>query len=187
MSGAILYKSKYGSTFQYAEWLSKELDLPILEISKVSSKAVSQYQYLVIGSPVYIGKLLIASWLSKHERLFQHKKLFLFVVCATCINDAEKLDRFTRENVPASLSGNCTISFMPGRIIRKNLSWRDKTLLKMGASVERDPSVKRKMMEDFDNVNKENLRELVNKVRYFREHPKPAFELLYTLKHSQSS
>jgi menaquinone-dependent protoporphyrinogen IX oxidase len=179
MTGGILYKSKYGSTLQYAEWLSEQLHLPILDIDKVSIESVTLHDFFVIGSPVYIGKLMIAAWLKKHERILQNKKLFLFIVCATPASNTEKLEEISRKNIPASLVANSTVFFLQGRISRENLSWLDRMLLKVGAKAESDPSLKRSMLEDFDHVHIENLDKLINAIHSIEKPVKLRGELLH--------
>jgi menaquinone-dependent protoporphyrinogen IX oxidase len=66
MKGVIIYKSKYGSTRQYARWLSDELKLPARQPHEISSDFFANCDFIIIGSGVYIGKLLIKNWLRKH-------------------------------------------------------------------------------------------------------------------------
>ncbi len=61
--GAIIYRSKYGSTQQYAEWLGDRLNLPVFDPTTITPQQLANYDYLLIGSPIYIGKMLIRKWL----------------------------------------------------------------------------------------------------------------------------
>ena len=58
MKGAIIFKSHYGATRKYAEMLSGEFNIPVIPAAAVNSDIISQYDYLLIGTHVYIGKLL---------------------------------------------------------------------------------------------------------------------------------
>lgn len=49
MSGIILYKSKYGSTKKYAEWLAEETGFAPMDVGNASIEDVSQYDTVLFG------------------------------------------------------------------------------------------------------------------------------------------
>jgi menaquinone-dependent protoporphyrinogen IX oxidase len=165
MKGVIIYKSKYGATRQYAHWLSEELKLPLRQPDEISSTELSNYDFIIIGSAVYIGKLLIAKWLKKQLDILENKKLFLFIVCGTPPDEKEKLNEIVKGNRELSVLRQAKIYFLHGRIDIKGLHWLDRFLLKMGARLEKDPETKKGMVTDFDDVKKENIVKLVNDVK----------------------
>ena len=171
MNGGILFKSKYGSTGQYAQWLSHDLHLPILEIDNVSEESIELHDFFLIGSPVYIGKLSVAKWLKKHEAILKNKKIFLFIVCGTSLKNEEQLNQILHENLTEQMEKSCLVFFLPGRLVKKELSWFDRFLLKVGARFEKDPVVRSHMLTDFDAVDKSNLKEIVESVQHFRSNP----------------
>lgn len=181
MNGGILYKSKYGSTRQYAEWLSQTLHLPILDINKVSEESVTLHDFFIIGSPMYIGKLMAANWLRRHEGILKNKKIFLFIVCGTPVSKERRIAQILGENLPQTLKKNCIVSFLPGRIVKSKLSWIDRLMLKIGSKLEKDPKVRKSMTEDFDLVEQSNLEELIESIRFFQAHPKSHIDSLYTV------
>ncbi len=95
------------------------------------------------------------------------KKLFLFIVCATPPAEKEKLQLIRQDNVPAVIINQCAVYFLHGRLVKKNLSWFDRFVLWMGASLQKDPEAKRNMLEDFDDVRQENLIPLVKDVNHY--------------------
>ena len=66
MKGLVIYKGRYGATKQYATWIAKELGLPAASADRFPVDELSKYDYFVIGSSVYIGKLEIRKWLKKN-------------------------------------------------------------------------------------------------------------------------
>ena len=60
MRGIVVYKGKYGATRQYAEWLGAELELLVQPAEKLTKGKPSLFDYVVIGSSVYFGRLLMA-------------------------------------------------------------------------------------------------------------------------------
>lgn len=83
MKGIIIYKGKYNATRQYAQWLADSLNLPMEIADNIGEEDLWRYDYFVLGSPVYTGKMLIKKWLKTNVRSLQGKKIFLFVVSGT--------------------------------------------------------------------------------------------------------
>ena len=74
MNSLVIYKSKYGATSQYAEWIAADLNLRALESEEVSNVELEDHDTLIIGSSVYIGKLLISKWLKNNLSILMEKK-----------------------------------------------------------------------------------------------------------------
>ena len=157
MKGLIVFKGKYGATAQYANWMGEELNFPVCSADGISNKDLQPYDLVIIGTSVYIGKLQITRWLKDNLAGLKSKKIFLFLVAGTPPDQKEKLEPYIRTGVPAELMANCIIFFLPGRLIIKNLSWKDRFMLKMGARLAKDAAVKKAMLTDYDHVKKENI------------------------------
>ena len=52
---AVVYKSKYGSTKQYAQWIAEALDAPLFEASEVRPRQLMEYDMVVYGGGLYAG------------------------------------------------------------------------------------------------------------------------------------
>lgn len=113
MKGAIIYDSKSGTTEQYAQWLSIPLRMPALESGETDRLQLSKYDTLIIGAPIYNGKLLVQEWLRLHEKCLPGKKLFLFIVSVTPASEAEQRAQLVRDNIPEGLTGE--VYWLPGR------------------------------------------------------------------------
>lgn len=164
-NGLIVYDSKYGATHQYADWLASELKLPLRTPDQVTADQIKNAGFLVIGTPIYIGKFRVQKWLNKNIKNFSNKKLFVFIVNATAPEEQSTRGQFVQNNIPGELKENCRIYFLPGRIIHKKLSFRDKLLLLMRASTIKDPLKRKEMQSDFDNVKKDNLVPVIKAVK----------------------
>ena len=161
MKGVVIYKSRYGATQQYAEWLAKDMGFPLMEVDMVSELVLNEFDFVIMGSSVYIGKLLIKSWLQNHAGILQKKKLILFVVCGTPASDMAKTTAIVAKNLPVALASKCGIFFLKGRLHLKKLSLLDRIALRFGARVEKDPIQKQRMMFGYDEVKRENLEPLL--------------------------
>ena len=51
----VVYKSKYGHTEAYAQWIADELNAPIFEASQIKPVKLAQYEVVVYGGGLYAG------------------------------------------------------------------------------------------------------------------------------------
>lgn len=165
MKGVLIYKGKYGATSQYADWIAATLRIPAFTESAYKAQQLITCDYVVIGSPVYMGRLLLRDWLRQNILYLKNKKLYLYIVCGTPGDQEEKLDKIVRDNLPAELRGYCTVYFMRGRMIVKKLSWKDKLIVRLGALMAKTPAERKALTADFDAVQKENITPLINAVQ----------------------
>ncbi|THU30735.1 hypothetical protein FAM09_29485 [Niastella caeni] len=164
MKGVVVYKGKYGATKQYAEWIGEELGIPVFSAENIKVD-VSDYDYLIIGSSVYIGKLEIRNWLKKNIERISNKKLFFFQVSGTPAHEREKLETYLCSAISKEMRQKMEVFFLHGKLDIKKLSWIDRFLLHMGARLSKDPQVKKEMLTEYNDVKKENLSELMDKVK----------------------
>ena len=52
---AVIYKSKYGATKQYAEWIAEALDAPLFESASIKPSQLNDYDVVVYGGGLYAG------------------------------------------------------------------------------------------------------------------------------------
>ena len=52
---AVIYKSKYGTTKQYAEWIAEALNATLLEASAVKPAQLAEFEIVVYGGGLYAG------------------------------------------------------------------------------------------------------------------------------------
>jgi len=85
MKNIVLYKSKYGNTLQYATWIAEELDWEIRDFSKFKKTEISNYQNIIFGSGVYMGKM---NKIKKVLKWFKEKPIIIFACAGN--NNVEK-------------------------------------------------------------------------------------------------
>ena len=173
MKGLVIYKGKYGATKQYAMWIGQELQLPVASADRFHIDELPKYDYFIIGSSVYIGKLEIKDWLKKNFTVLQNKKIFFFQVAASPVEQTEKRQSFNKASLPPDILQKIQFYYLPGRMIMRNLSGWDRFMLKMGAKLTKDPVEKKAMLTDFDHVKKEKVIPIMEGVRTFIEMCEP--------------
>jgi len=166
MNGILVYDSKYGSTRQYAEWLAESLQLPITSCAKLPAYRLKDFDFLIIGTPVYMERLRIKQWLRKVVKSLAGKKLCLFIVNATSPDEHLKREKFVANSLPAELRHASSVYFLPGRLRHKSLTWMDKLFLRIGARTL-TPEQRKSIKEDVNEVKRENLELLIKTVQTF--------------------
>jgi menaquinone-dependent protoporphyrinogen IX oxidase len=167
MKGLVIYKGKYGATKQYAMWIGQELQLPVASADRFPADELHKYDYFILGSSVYIGKLEIRNWLKKNFDLLLSKKIFFFQVAASPPAQIEKRESYNKASLSSDILKRIKVYYFPGRMIMRNLSAWDRFMLKMGARLTKDPAEKQKMLTDFNDVKKEHIAPLIKTVRNF--------------------
>ena len=165
MKGAIIYQSRYGATRMYANMLAEVLNLPVIPEEEVNAVVIKMFDFFLIGSSVYIGKLMLKRFLDIYVNELKSKQLFLFIVSADTDPEPESHNKLIADNVPETMLSACEFFFLRGKVIYKELSWKDKLMLRMGAMAQKSAERKRLMMTDFDDVKRENLKGLVSRVK----------------------
>ena len=139
MSGIILYKSKYGSTKRYADWLAEETGFATMDVGNASIKDVSQYDTVLFGGGVYASGIAGLSFLKKHWGSLAGKKVLVFV-CGASPYDKEAFDAVVALNMKGGLSG-VPCFYCRGAFDMSSMTFKDRTLCKLlrKAVAKKDP------------------------------------------------
>lgn len=105
MKTIVVYKSKYGYTKKYAQWLAEILGCDIKENASLAD--VMGYDTIIYGGGIYAGRINGAKLITKNLEKLSGKKLALFAVGANVGRHDEieafwekSLDKTVREQVP---------------------------------------------------------------------------------------
>lgn len=77
---AIIYNTKYGSTEQYAKWISEETGADIYRDKNVKLSQLMEYDTIVFGGPIHAGGLQGLKFLQKNMKRFSGKRVMAFAV-----------------------------------------------------------------------------------------------------------
>jgi menaquinone-dependent protoporphyrinogen IX oxidase len=165
MKAVVIYKGKYGATKQYALWLGDELGIPVRNANIINRDQLAPFDTLLIGTSVYVGKLQIRNWLKYNLEYIRGKRIVLFQVAGSPVDQIEKRLTYNVAGIPSEIVEQCEFYFLPGRLVIKDLSWKDRFMLRMGARLAKDPQDKKTMLTDYDHVKKEHLTELVTAIK----------------------
>lgn len=166
MKGLILYKTQYGSTRQYAEWLSKEISIPAINLEDFSNDDIDNYEFLIIGSNIKVGKIKAAGWIKNHFNYLRDKNLILFTVCGSYA-DAEEQSKVLKDNFPQEIRTSIDYFSLPGRLNLSELTFWDNFVIKMGSKFYPDKEAAERMASGFDWVDRKKLKPIINLVEKF--------------------
>lgn len=164
-NGVVIYKSKYGATKQYAQWLAHDLKVPCIDIEMVSDQLLNDCDYIVMGSSVYYGNLLLRSFFENNLKILRLKEVFIFIVCATPESDEREQRKILTENIPGALLREDNTFFLPGKLDLKSLNLFDRIMLWAAAIFEKNVERKKVMKNGIDAITKESLIDLDIAVR----------------------
>jgi len=162
MKGVIIYKSRYGSTKQYAEWLQEETGFDLFDV-KHSPSDLSAYDVVVIGSSILASRAVLGGWIRKHWASLQGKAVYLLLVNVTA--DQEILAKVVPQSVPAEIAAQIRVFPVGGRYLLEKMAFLDRTMIKMVSNIEKRPEVKAELLADRDWVKKDNLQEILAAIR----------------------
>lgn len=129
MSGIILYKSKYGSTKQYAEWLAEETGFTMVETDKARIAEVCQHDKVILGGGVYASGIAGLSFLKKNWGALKGKKVLVFM-CGASPYDEDAFDTVVKFNMKGELS-EVPCFYCRGAFDMPAMTFKDRTLCKL--------------------------------------------------------
>lgn len=164
LQGIVIYYSRYGATEAYARYVSEALDVPYTSFDEVSAQKLAFYDYVIIGCPVYAGRLKIGRWLNNHLSVLRRKKLFLFTVSGIAPAQSGKLSAIVQQNIAAELVSRMEVFHFHGRLRKNDLRLGDRMMLEFGSRLAGSDEDARSMMCDFDNVREDSIGPLTEAV-----------------------
>lgn len=137
MKTLIIYKTKYGSTKQYAKWLSEELqDSKLINMNEAKDINFNDYENVIIGSRIYIGKIEGLKFIIDKWNNLKTKNVYLYTVGMTSSNSSESIS--TYETIPEYIRNTIKYIKLRGIIKKDRLSFIDKLIIKLMDSSEKD-------------------------------------------------
>lgn len=89
---AVIYKSKYGFTKKYAEWISQTLGADLLVASKVKVDELQKYTTIIYGGGLYAGSVSGISIITKNFDALKDKNIYLFTVGSSDVQDNANIE-----------------------------------------------------------------------------------------------
>jgi menaquinone-dependent protoporphyrinogen IX oxidase len=163
MKGIILYKSKYGSTREYSEMLSKELGFSSMDLEKDYKPTLDVFDIVIIGGWILASSMKTSSWIKKNWSRLKGKHVILFSVSGA--KPDEKLKKeFLEKSLPDDIAKEVIFFPLRGRFIVDKLNFGDRSMMKIASKLFKDDDLVRDLSTGIDDVNLDNLKPLIDHV-----------------------
>ena len=170
MKTIVVYKSKYGSTKQYADWISKELECEEIEAKAASLEMLKEYDTIIYGGGLYGEVINGVSLITKNIDSLSDKKIIIYTTGITPLSCRDYYDKLVIDkNFKRCVPENVKIYNFLGKMVVEELSLVHKTaiktLKKIMSSKENPSEMEKLLIElcdadgDFTDINE--IKELV--------------------------
>lgn len=140
MKGIILYKSKYGATKRYVQWLSEETGFEIRENSKVRVSDVKEYDVLILGGGIYASGVAGLDFLKKNINQLGDMRIIVFCDGASPYEE-KAFEEIRKHNMKGKLQ-DIPFYYCRGTWDMESMNLVDRNLCKMlrKAVAKKDPA-----------------------------------------------
>ena len=125
---AVVYKSKYGSTKKYAEWITKALEAGLFEAAKVRVHDVMGCDTVILGGGLYASGILGSDFITKNYESLKDKTLVVFTV-GIANPKLTDYSAIIEKNFPPEIRSAIRIFHFRGAIDYKNINLKHKTMM----------------------------------------------------------
>jgi menaquinone-dependent protoporphyrinogen IX oxidase len=168
MKGIILYKTQYGSTEQYARWLSEDTGLKALPLHEANVEQLKNCDFIIIGSHIKIGHIKASDWIKTHWEWLKSKKLLLYSVSGSYANKKQQREALEM-SLPEDILNDFEYYPLPGKLDKSKLNLWDRIIVFLGSKAIPDEEAKDRMAHGFDYVDHDHLKELVKVVKHLQK------------------
>lgn len=127
----VIYKSKYGSTGEYALNIANKLNADVIEMGQWNKKIVEGYDIFIFACPIYAGSLSMAKAIESEITLLKSKKVVFFTVGITPPEDKEFYQMLMTKHFSKDWIEHMKVFHLRGKIKYKELKWMDKKIMGM--------------------------------------------------------
>ena len=174
MNAIVIYKSKYGSTKTYAQWIADELHCSAVDAKNIKADDLLKYDTIIYGGGLYAEVINGITLITKNLDKLADKKIAVFTTGITPLECKEYYDKLVIEKnfKPEMLQYIKIFNFL-GKMIIDELSIVHKTALKTLKKImsgKENPTEMEKLLvelcdSDGDFTDKNAISELIEYVR----------------------
>ncbi len=174
MKAIVVYKSKYGSTKAYAEWIKDELCCDIIEHKEINVKKLKEYDTIIYGGGLYAEVINGVSLITKNFDELKDKELIVFTTGITPLDLRDYYDKLVlNKNFKPYMQGKIKVYNFLGKMKSNELSKVHlaalKTLKKIMGSKENPTEMEKLLINlcdiDDDLTDKSQIKELIDNVK----------------------
>ena len=170
MNAIVIYKSKYGSTKAYAQWIADELGCVAYDAGSVKIDDIMKYDTIIYGGGLYAEVIAGVSLITKNIEKLKGKKLIVYTTGITPIDCRDYYDKLVVEkNFTHGEIEHIKMYNFVGKMVVEELSMVHRTALKalkkLMSSKENPTEMEKLLVElcdaDGDFCDRDSIKELV--------------------------
>ena len=174
MNTIVIYKSKYGATKKYAEWISEALSCEMVDAKSIKAADLLKYNTIIYGGGLYAEVINGVSLITKNYEALKEKNLIVFSTAITPLSYREYYDKYVIEkNFKPEMLDNIKIFNFMGKMLTEELSLVHKAALKSLKKImsgKENPTEMEKLLVNLcdynnDECDKDSTEALINYVR----------------------
>ncbi len=144
---AVVYKSRYGSTKEYAQWIAEEIERDLFEAASVTGQYLEQYDTIIYGGGLYAVGILGIKLIRNHFESLKDKNIIVFSV-GLAKESPEAMEDIKEKNFSEEMQ-QTELIMLRGAFDLEKLSFSDRMMMK---------ALKRKiLLKDPKTLNEEEL------------------------------
>jgi flavodoxin len=173
---AVIFKTKYGHTKQYAEWISEELKCDLFEQSEISAEKMLGYDTTIYGGGLYASGILGIELITKNFSSIKGKNIVVFTVGLADPDIKSQFEPIINKNFTDEMQKKINIFHLRGGINYKELGIVHKAMMaalkssvknKKGELTDEDKQMLETYGEQIEFTDKGTIEPLVSFVRSF--------------------
>lgn len=174
MKTIVIYKSRYGSTKTYAQWIAQELSCEAVDYTSVKWQDLLEYDTIIYGGGLYAEIIAGASLVTKNIDKLGDKKIIIFTTGITPMDCREYYDDIVvKKNFKGDVYSKIKVFNFPGKMILDELTFVHRTALKSLKKImsdKKNPTEMEKLLvelcdADGDFSDRNLIKELVEYAR----------------------
>lgn len=170
MNAIVIYKSKYGSTRDYANWIAEALCCKAVDAKSVKASELEDYDTIIYGGGLYAEVIAGVTLITKNFDKLKDKKLIVYTTGITPLTCRDYYDKMVIEkNFKPNMLSNIKVYNFMGKMVVDELSLVHKgaikTLKKIMSSKENPTEMEKLLIDlcdaDGDFTDKEAIKGLL--------------------------
>lgn len=159
MKGIVIYKSKYGSTKQYAQWLAEDTGFGLYPLT-ACPKNLDGFDVIVLAGSIHAGFVSIREYTAEIWPSIKDKKVL--VILTSGASNREVIRKVVEDSFSSTILNSIKVFPVGGRYVFNRMSFIDRNIIKMVAFFSKHQETKEGMLTEKDDVKRENLKEVLD-------------------------
>ena len=131
MKTIVIYKSKYGSTKAYAQWIAEALSCETVEAKSVKAESLAACDTIIYGGGLYAEVIAGVSLITKHFDALKDKKLIVYTTGITPLECKAYYETLVvNKNFTPQMLERIRLYHFMGKMVLEELSLPHRTAIK---------------------------------------------------------